>query len=62
MRYERSFRNAERKDIPLILQFVRELAEYEKMLDEVNITLNKNAIPFDKQKPFVTSGVRIGYA
>ena len=24
------------------------------------ITLNKNAIPFDKQKPFVTSGVRIG--
>ncbi len=34
--------------------------ELEKMLDEVNITLNKNAIPFDKQKPFVTSGVRIG--
>ena len=34
--------------------------DLEKMLDEVNITLNKNAIPFDKQKPFVTSGVRIG--
>ena len=34
--------------------------ELEKLLDEVNITLNKNAIPFDKQKPFVTSGVRIG--
>ena len=34
--------------------------ELEQMLDEVNITLNKNAIPFDKQKPFVTSGVRIG--
>lgn len=34
--------------------------ELERMLDEVNITLNKNAIPFDKQKPFVTSGVRIG--
>ena len=34
--------------------------ELEKMLDEVNITVNKNAIPFDKQSPFVTSGVRIG--
>ena len=30
-----SFRNAERKDVALILEFVRELAEYEKMLDEV---------------------------
>lgn len=34
--------------------------DLERMLDEVNITVNKNAIPFDKQKPFVTSGVRIG--
>ena len=34
--------------------------ELEKMLDEVHITVNKNAIPFDKEKPFVTSGVRIG--
>ncbi len=32
----------------------------EIMLDEVRITVNKNAIPFDTQKPFVTSGVRIG--
>ncbi len=34
--------------------------DLEKMLDEVNITVNKNAIPFDKQKPFVTSGIRLG--
>ena len=34
--------------------------DLEEMLDKVNITLNKNAIPFDKQKPFVASGVRIG--
>ena len=34
--------------------------ELEIMLDEVNITLNKNAIPFDKKSPFITSGVRIG--
>ncbi len=32
----------------------------EKMLDEVGITVNKNAIPFDTRSPFVTSGVRIG--
>ncbi len=30
------------------------------LLDEVRITVNKNAIPFDKQKPFVTSGIRVG--
>ncbi len=34
--------------------------ELETMLDEVNITVNKNAVPFDTQKPFVTSGIRIG--
>ena len=34
--------------------------EAEKMLDEVGITANKNAIPFDTQKPFVTSGIRLG--
>ena len=34
--------------------------EFEHRLDEVYITVNKNAIPNDPEKPFVTSGVRIG--
>ena len=34
--------------------------ELEKLLDEVHITVNKNAVPFDTQKPFVTSGIRVG--
>jgi glycine hydroxymethyltransferase len=32
----------------------------EAYLDEIKITVNKNAIPFDPQKPMVTSGIRIG--
>lgn len=32
----------------------------EKMLDEVRITVNKNAIPYDPLSPFVTSGIRLG--
>lgn len=34
----------------------------EKLLDEANITCNKNAIPNDPESPFVTSGVRLGTA
>ena len=36
--------------------------EAEHLLDEVGVTSNKNAIPFDTQKPFVTSGIRLGTA
>ncbi|HEH3557212.1 TPA: serine hydroxymethyltransferase [Staphylococcus aureus] len=34
--------------------------EAEKTLDSVGITCNKNTIPFDQEKPFVTSGIRLG--
>ena len=34
--------------------------EMEKRLDEVYITVNKNAIPNDPEKPFITSGIRVG--
>ncbi len=34
--------------------------ELETRLDEVNITVNKNAIPFDEEKPAYTSGIRVG--
>ena len=34
--------------------------EMERRLDEIHITVNKNAIPNDPEKPFVTSGVRVG--
>lgn len=46
-----TFRNAERKDISLILRFIKELADYEKMLDEVvaDETMLETWI-FDKQK------------
>lgn len=61
------FRNAERKDTALILQFIRELADYEKMLDEVvadAVTLEEWI--FDKQKAeviFALEGEKeIGFA
>lgn len=67
MNTELTFRNAERKDIPLILQFIKELADYEKMLNEVvadEATL-ENWI-FDKQKAEVIFAVEgeteVGFA
>lgn len=34
--------------------------EAEELLDKAGITVNKNTIPYDPQKPFITSGIRIG--
>jgi glycine hydroxymethyltransferase len=34
--------------------------EAEHLLDEAGITVNKNAIPFDPEKPFIASGIRLG--
>ncbi len=53
-------------DNHLILVDLRSLGitgkELERRLDEVYITANKNAVPNDPEKPFVTSGVRLGTA
>ena len=62
-----TFRTAERKDTALILQFIKELADYEKMLDEVvadEATLETWI--FDKQKAEVIfaleDGKEVGFA
>lgn len=62
-----SFRNAERQDTPLILKFIKELANYEKMLDEVvadEATLEEWI--FDRQKAevifAVEDGIEVGFA
>ena len=34
--------------------------EAEVLLDSINITINKNTIPYDSEKPFITSGIRLG--
>lgn len=61
------FRTAERQDVPLILQFIKDLAEYEHMLDEVvadEATLEEWL--FDKRKAEVIfvleDGVEVGFA
>jgi len=52
-------------DNHLILVEVKSLTgltgkDAEKLLDSVNITCNKNTVPNDTEKPFITSGVRLG--
>ena len=64
---EMSFRYAERNDVALILRFIKELAEYEKMLDEVVADEKKlEEWIFDKQKAEVIFGLEndkeVGFA
>lgn len=61
------FRKAQREDVPLILQFIKELAEYEGMLDEVVAdTDTLETWIFDRQKAEVIfaleNGKEIGFA
>lgn len=67
MQKEPEFRFAQREDVPLILQFIRELADYEQLLSEVvadEATLEQWI--FDKQKAevifAVVDGKEIGFA
>lgn len=67
MSTELRFRFAERKDVSLILKFIKDLAEYEKMLDEViadELTLEEWI--FDKKKAevifAVVGGEEVGFA
>lgn len=67
MEQELTFRYAQRGDTPLILQFIRELAEYEKMSDEV--VADEETLEtwlFDKEKAevlfAVADGKEVGYA
>ena len=67
MKTEVTFRNAERKDTPLILQFIKELADYEKMRNEV--VADEKTLEswiFDKQKAEVIfaleDGREVGFA
>lgn len=67
MKTEFTFRNAERKDVPLILRFIKELADYEKMSNEV--VADEKTLEtwlFDKQKAevifAVEGGTEVGFA
>ena len=67
MKKEPVFRYAQREDIPLILQFIKELADYEKMLDEVvadEKTLEEWLFQRKKAEVIfaVTEGEEVGFA
>lgn len=62
-----TFRSAERTDVPLILEFIRELADYEQMLDQVVATeAGLEEWLFDKEKAevifAVAEGQEVGFA
>ena len=62
-----AFRYAERKDVPLILQFIKDLAEYEKMLEEVvadEATLEEWIFDQKKAEVFFATkeGKEVGFA
>ena len=67
MNNDLTFRSADRKDVPLILKFIKELADYEKMLNEVVADeAILEAWIFDKQKAEVIFAVEgekeVGFA
>ena len=45
-----------------VLRFGLTGLEAEKLLGNILITVNKNTIPYDTEKPFITSGIRLGSA
>ena len=45
---------------PDFVEYQKQVIKNAKVLAEVAITCNKNTIPFDTEKPFVTSGIRLG--
>ena len=45
---------------PLAVHVRRKLGIRKEMIERAGLTCNKNSIPFDPEKPFVTSGIRLG--
>ena len=54
------FRRHERPIYSLLFRMLNNHEDAEEALGKAHITVNKNAVPFDTQSPFITSGIRIG--